>query len=106
MEPFSISMILAAAAGAAGNKAVTDLYDVAKHAIKDLFGQDKDLLEALELVDAKPTRPFSRMIRPTTPSVPSEIDEPASLVSWSEPMNRLFEFVVFGPCGPCGPSLP
>ena len=54
MDPVTISSLLAAAAGALGNEAVKDLYEAAKQTIKGLFGQDKDLLEALELVEAKP----------------------------------------------------
>jgi formylglycine-generating enzyme required for sulfatase activity len=54
MDPVTISSLLAAAAGALGSEAVKDLYEAAKQAIKGLFGQDEDLLEALELVEAKP----------------------------------------------------
>jgi hypothetical protein len=54
MDPVTISSLLAAAAGALGSEAVKDLYAAAKQRIKDLFGQDEDLLEALELLEAKP----------------------------------------------------
>jgi hypothetical protein len=54
MDPVTISSLLAAAAGALGSEAVKDLYEAAKQRIKDLFGQDEDLLEALEDVEAKP----------------------------------------------------
>lgn len=54
MEPFSISMLLAAAAGALGIEAVKDVYQVTKQAIKNLFGKEEDLLEALEDVEEKP----------------------------------------------------
>ena len=48
MDPVTISSLLAAAAGALGSEAVKDLYEAAKQAIKDLFGQDEDLLEAFQ----------------------------------------------------------
>ncbi|MDT3778279.1 SUMF1/EgtB/PvdO family nonheme iron enzyme [Nitrospira sp. MA-1] len=54
MDPVTISSLLAAAAGALGGEAVKDAYKVTKQAIKDLFGQDEDLLEALDDVEAKP----------------------------------------------------
>ena len=54
MDPVTISSLLAAAASALGSEAVKDLYEAAKQRIKYLFGQDEDLLEALEDVEAKP----------------------------------------------------
>lgn len=54
MDPVTISSLLAAAAGALGSEAVKDLYEAAKQRIKDVFGQEEDLLEALEDVEAKP----------------------------------------------------
>ena len=46
MDSVTISSLLAAAVGALGSEAVKDLYEAAKQRIKDLFGQDEDLLEA------------------------------------------------------------
>lgn len=54
MYPVTISSLLAAAAGALGSEAVKDLYEAAKQRIKDVCGQEEDLLEALEDVEAKP----------------------------------------------------
>jgi dienelactone hydrolase len=47
-------MLLAAAAGSLGSEAVKDVYNVTKQAIKDLFGKEEDLLEALDDVEVKP----------------------------------------------------
>ncbi len=54
MDSVTISSLLAAAAGALGSEGVKDLYAAAIQRIKDLVGQDEDLLEALELVEEKP----------------------------------------------------
>jgi formylglycine-generating enzyme required for sulfatase activity len=54
MDPVTISSLLAAAAGALGSEAVKDLYEAAKQRIKEGFGQEEDLIEALDDVEAKP----------------------------------------------------
>ena len=54
MDPVTIISLLAAAAGALGSEAVKDLHEAAKQGIKDLFGEEADLLEALDDVEEKP----------------------------------------------------
>jgi hypothetical protein len=54
MDPVTISSLLAAAAGALGSEAVKDLHEAAKQGIKYLFGEEADLLEALDDVEEKP----------------------------------------------------
>jgi len=61
MDPVTISSLLAAAAGALGSEAIKDLYEVTKQRIKDLFGQDENLLQALGLAETN-RNPLIRVV--------------------------------------------
>ncbi|GJL62690.1 MAG: hypothetical protein NPIRA04_13440 [Nitrospirales bacterium] len=54
MDPITIGSILATAAGALGSEAIKDLYQAIKNRIKDIVGENDDVMEALEIVEVNP----------------------------------------------------